>query len=198
MKASLALLCRDTDRRPAAAAATWLEKKNGKKLKLFIITSTPTGCWFEAPTAVMMGCKNMSNCAVIITIDASRRWTRLLFIWHYNASSPWHSSDFFFFPSVLIQETHKLYRQKLEELTSLQTTCSSVINKQRKSLKDLRHSLSRWVFPPLQQRVYLNIYSSQYEKVKKKKKKTALELYTFDIFPRKCLRMQKNPTKTSE
>uniref|UniRef100_A0AAQ5WWS0 Transmembrane protein 120B n=1 Tax=Amphiprion ocellaris TaxID=80972 RepID=A0AAQ5WWS0_AMPOC len=40
-------------------------------------------------------------------------------------------------------ETHKIYRQKLEELTNLQTTCSSAISKQRKGLKDLRHSLSK-------------------------------------------------------
>uniref|UniRef100_A0A668ASP7 Transmembrane protein 120B n=1 Tax=Myripristis murdjan TaxID=586833 RepID=A0A668ASP7_9TELE len=39
------------------------------------------------------------------------------------------------------QETHKVYRQKLEELTNLQATCSSAISKQRKCLKDLRHSL---------------------------------------------------------
>uniref|UniRef100_A0A665W7M6 Transmembrane protein 120B n=1 Tax=Echeneis naucrates TaxID=173247 RepID=A0A665W7M6_ECHNA len=41
------------------------------------------------------------------------------------------------------QETHKIYRQKLEELTNLQTTCSNAISKQRKGLKDLRHSLTR-------------------------------------------------------
>uniref|UniRef100_A0A8C2ZZ93 Transmembrane protein 120B n=1 Tax=Cyclopterus lumpus TaxID=8103 RepID=A0A8C2ZZ93_CYCLU len=40
-------------------------------------------------------------------------------------------------------ETHKVYRQKLEELTNLQTTCSSSISKQRKCLKDLRHSLTK-------------------------------------------------------
>ncbi|RVE65757.1 hypothetical protein OJAV_G00119850 [Oryzias javanicus] len=42
-----------------------------------------------------------------------------------------------------LQETHKIYRQKLEELTSLQATCSGAISKQRKSLKDLRRSLSK-------------------------------------------------------
>uniref|UniRef100_A0A665W748 Transmembrane protein 120B n=1 Tax=Echeneis naucrates TaxID=173247 RepID=A0A665W748_ECHNA len=42
-----------------------------------------------------------------------------------------------------LQETHKIYRQKLEELTNLQTTCSNAISKQRKGLKDLRHSLTR-------------------------------------------------------
>ncbi|XP_063745403.1 transmembrane protein 120B isoform X2 [Eleginops maclovinus] len=42
-----------------------------------------------------------------------------------------------------LQETHKVYRQKLEELTSLQTTCSSAISKQKKCLKDLRWSLTK-------------------------------------------------------
>ncbi|CAB1447786.1 unnamed protein product [Pleuronectes platessa] len=42
-----------------------------------------------------------------------------------------------------LQESHKVYRHKLEELTNLQTTCSSSISKQRKSLKDLRYSLSK-------------------------------------------------------
>ncbi|KAM8828562.1 transmembrane protein 120B isoform 1-T1 [Spinachia spinachia] len=42
-----------------------------------------------------------------------------------------------------LQETHKIYRQKLEELTNLQTTCSSAISKQRKCLKDLRYSLTK-------------------------------------------------------
>uniref|UniRef100_A0A8D0D146 Transmembrane protein 120B n=1 Tax=Sander lucioperca TaxID=283035 RepID=A0A8D0D146_SANLU len=42
-----------------------------------------------------------------------------------------------------LQETHKIYRQKLEELTNLQTTCSSAISKQRKCLKDLRRSLTK-------------------------------------------------------
>nr|XP_046230304.1 transmembrane protein 120B isoform X1 [Scatophagus argus] len=42
-----------------------------------------------------------------------------------------------------LQETHKIYRQKLEELTNLQATCSSAISKQRKCLKDLRYSLAK-------------------------------------------------------
>uniref|UniRef100_A0A3Q3WH04 Transmembrane protein 120B n=1 Tax=Mola mola TaxID=94237 RepID=A0A3Q3WH04_MOLML len=42
-----------------------------------------------------------------------------------------------------LQETHKIYRQKLEELTSLQMTCSGAISKQRKCLKDLRYSLTK-------------------------------------------------------
>ncbi|KAG8010684.1 hypothetical protein GBF38_009849 [Nibea albiflora] len=42
-----------------------------------------------------------------------------------------------------LQENHKIYRQKLEELTNLQTTCSSAISKQRKCLKDLRYSLTK-------------------------------------------------------
>ncbi|XP_055724005.1 transmembrane protein 120B isoform X2 [Salvelinus fontinalis] len=40
-------------------------------------------------------------------------------------------------------ETHKVYRQKLDELTNLQATCSSAISKQRKGLKDLGHSLCK-------------------------------------------------------
>ncbi|XP_042524916.1 transmembrane protein 120B isoform X3 [Dipodomys spectabilis] len=47
-----------------------------------------------------------------------------------------------------LQETHRIYRQKLEELTALQTLCSSSINKQKKRLKDLKHTL---------QRLYLNL-----------------------------------------
>ncbi|KAJ0057181.1 hypothetical protein NL108_002131 [Boleophthalmus pectinirostris] len=42
-----------------------------------------------------------------------------------------------------LQETHKIYRQKLEELTSLQTSCSNAINKQRKCLKDIKYNLKR-------------------------------------------------------
>uniref|UniRef100_A0A8C1KHG6 Transmembrane protein 120B n=1 Tax=Cyprinus carpio TaxID=7962 RepID=A0A8C1KHG6_CYPCA len=38
-----------------------------------------------------------------------------------------------------LQETHKVYRQKLEELTNLQAICSSAISKQRKGLKDLKN-----------------------------------------------------------
>ncbi|RXN24504.1 transmembrane protein 120A [Labeo rohita] len=43
----------------------------------------------------------------------------------------------------LNQETHKVYRQKLEELTNLQAICSSAISKQRKGLKDLKQSLHK-------------------------------------------------------
>ncbi|XP_076019973.1 transmembrane protein 120B [Genypterus blacodes] len=42
-----------------------------------------------------------------------------------------------------LQETHKVYRQKLEELTTLQSTCSNAISKQRKCLRDLRRSLAK-------------------------------------------------------
>ncbi|XP_077442275.1 transmembrane protein 120B isoform X1 [Vanacampus margaritifer] len=44
-----------------------------------------------------------------------------------------------------LQETHKLYRQKLEELTNLQSSCSDAIGKQRKCLKDLQRTLSKCV-----------------------------------------------------
>ncbi|KAM6318022.1 transmembrane protein 120B isoform 1-T1 [Podargus strigoides] len=42
-----------------------------------------------------------------------------------------------------LQETHKVYRQKLEEVTSLQTACSSSIHRQKKTLRDLKRSLQR-------------------------------------------------------
>ncbi|XP_034493813.1 transmembrane protein 120B isoform X3 [Ailuropoda melanoleuca] len=41
-------------------------------------------------------------------------------------------------------ETHRIYKQKLEELTSLQTSCSSSISKQKTRLKDLKHALQRY------------------------------------------------------
>lgn len=40
-----------------------------------------------------------------------------------------------------IQDTHRLYKQKLEEVTKLQDSCSGVISRQRKKLKDLAASL---------------------------------------------------------
>uniref|UniRef100_A0A8C5UDZ1 Transmembrane protein 120B n=1 Tax=Malurus cyaneus samueli TaxID=2593467 RepID=A0A8C5UDZ1_9PASS len=40
-------------------------------------------------------------------------------------------------------ETHKVYRQKLEEVTSLQTACSGSIHRQKKTLRNLKHSLQR-------------------------------------------------------
>uniref|UniRef100_A0A803WEG6 Transmembrane protein 120B n=1 Tax=Ficedula albicollis TaxID=59894 RepID=A0A803WEG6_FICAL len=48
------------------------------------------------------------------------------------------------FPVVVgVLETHKVYRQKLEEVTSLQTACSSSIHRQKKTLRDLKHGLQR-------------------------------------------------------
>ncbi|XP_009878645.1 PREDICTED: transmembrane protein 120B [Charadrius vociferus] len=44
---------------------------------------------------------------------------------------------------ITVLETHKVYRQKLEEVTSLQTACSSSIHRQKKTLRDLKHSLQR-------------------------------------------------------
>ncbi|EMP37104.1 hypothetical protein UY3_05635 [Chelonia mydas] len=41
------------------------------------------------------------------------------------------------------EETHKVYRQKLEELNNLQAACSSSIRKQKRKLKDLKYSLQR-------------------------------------------------------
>uniref|UniRef100_A0A673AHH1 Transmembrane protein 120B n=1 Tax=Sphaeramia orbicularis TaxID=375764 RepID=A0A673AHH1_9TELE len=57
----------------------------------------------------------------------------------------------FWDPSVVVcatvscgaNELHKIYRQKLEELTNLQATCSNAISKQRKCLKDLGYSLNK-------------------------------------------------------
>uniref|UniRef100_A0A8C5K3J2 Transmembrane protein 120B n=1 Tax=Jaculus jaculus TaxID=51337 RepID=A0A8C5K3J2_JACJA len=42
-----------------------------------------------------------------------------------------------------LQETHRIYRQKLEELAALQTLCSGSISKQKRRLKDLKHTLHR-------------------------------------------------------
>ncbi|KAF6083321.1 transmembrane protein 120B [Phyllostomus discolor] len=47
-----------------------------------------------------------------------------------------------------LQETHRVYRQKLEELTALQTLCSGSIRKQKARLRNLKHAL---------QRLYLNL-----------------------------------------
>uniref|UniRef100_A0AAA9SBD7 Transmembrane protein 120B n=1 Tax=Bos taurus TaxID=9913 RepID=A0AAA9SBD7_BOVIN len=43
-----------------------------------------------------------------------------------------------------LQETHRIYKQKLEELNALQTSCSSSINKQKTRLKDLKLTLQRY------------------------------------------------------
>jgi len=43
------------------------------------------------------------------------------------------------------QETHRLYKQKLEEVSKLQDSCSSSIVRQRKKLKDLSESLEELV-----------------------------------------------------
>ncbi|XP_062890202.1 transmembrane protein 120B isoform X3 [Mobula hypostoma] len=42
-----------------------------------------------------------------------------------------------------LQETHKVYRHKLDELTNLQTVCSNSISKQKRRLKDLACGLRR-------------------------------------------------------
>ncbi|ERE75965.1 transmembrane protein [Cricetulus griseus] len=41
-------------------------------------------------------------------------------------------------------ETHRIYKQKLEELTALQTQCSTSISKQKRHLRDLKHTLQRY------------------------------------------------------
>nr|XP_044988996.1 transmembrane protein 120B isoform X2 [Jaculus jaculus] len=43
-----------------------------------------------------------------------------------------------------LQETHRIYRQKLEELAALQTLYSGSISKQKRRLKDLKHTLHRY------------------------------------------------------
>uniref|UniRef100_A0A8C9T4X7 Transmembrane protein 120B n=1 Tax=Scleropages formosus TaxID=113540 RepID=A0A8C9T4X7_SCLFO len=55
---------------------------------------------------------------------------------------------FFFFFALLVcllnlrsQETHKVYRHKLDELTNLQTICSNSISKLRKRLRELEENL---------------------------------------------------------
>ncbi|KAG5844480.1 hypothetical protein ANANG_G00162960 [Anguilla anguilla] len=40
-----------------------------------------------------------------------------------------------------VQETHRLYKQKLEEVSKLQDSCAASISRQRKKLKDLSASL---------------------------------------------------------
>uniref|UniRef100_A0A673AXL6 Zgc:103681 n=1 Tax=Sphaeramia orbicularis TaxID=375764 RepID=A0A673AXL6_9TELE len=45
-----------------------------------------------------------------------------------------------------IQETHRLYLQKLEEISKLQNNCSSSISNQRKRLKEISQQLKKYVF----------------------------------------------------
>ncbi|XP_041078498.1 transmembrane protein 120B-like [Polyodon spathula] len=42
-----------------------------------------------------------------------------------------------------LQELHKVYRQKLDELTNLQTVCSNSISKHKKNLGEIKYSLRR-------------------------------------------------------
>ncbi|KAG7278185.1 hypothetical protein CRUP_002146 [Coryphaenoides rupestris] len=42
-----------------------------------------------------------------------------------------------------VQETHRLYKQKLEEVTKLQDSCTTAISRQRKKLKELAVSLKQ-------------------------------------------------------
>uniref|UniRef100_U3KP95 Transmembrane protein 120B n=2 Tax=Leporidae TaxID=9979 RepID=U3KP95_RABIT len=58
-----------------------------------------------------------------------------------RCESEWHELEGEF---QELQETHRVYRQKLEELTALQTSCSGSINRQKKRLKDLKHTLQRY------------------------------------------------------
>ena len=64
------------------------------------------------------------------------------------------SFSFFFFlfwllmwPHVLlIQETHRLYIQKLDEISNLQTKCTSSISRQRKRLKEVSQLVKKSVY----------------------------------------------------
>uniref|UniRef100_A0A8B9LH32 Transmembrane protein 120B n=1 Tax=Astyanax mexicanus TaxID=7994 RepID=A0A8B9LH32_ASTMX len=63
-----------------------------------------------------------------------------------------------------LQETHKVYRQKLEELTSLQAICSSSICKQRKGLKELRKTLHKYACDADQSEVIADLQTQIKEK----------------------------------
>lgn len=43
----------------------------------------------------------------------------------------------------IIQETHKMYLQKLDEISKLQKTCSSSISSQQKRLKEMSHLVKK-------------------------------------------------------
>uniref|UniRef100_A0A8C6W5M5 Transmembrane protein 120B n=1 Tax=Nannospalax galili TaxID=1026970 RepID=A0A8C6W5M5_NANGA len=62
-----------------------------------------------------------------------------------RCKSEWHELEGEF---QELQESHRIYKQKLEEVTALQTLCSSSIDKQKRRLKDLKLTL---------QRLYLNL-----------------------------------------
>ena len=49
------------------------------------------------------------------------------------------------FPFAHLQDAHRLYKQKLEEVTKLQISCSGAISRQKKKLKELTASLEEWV-----------------------------------------------------
>lgn len=51
-------------------------------------------------------------------------------------------------PRPLPQDTHRLYRLKLEELTKLQSGCTSAITRQKKRLQELALVLKKLGPPP--------------------------------------------------
>lgn len=55
----------------------------------------------------------------------------------------WSQLYIFFFSFFHLQDTHRLYKQKLEEVTKLQNSCSGAIARQRKKLKELTASLEQ-------------------------------------------------------
>lgn len=44
---------------------------------------------------------------------------------------------------LLTQETHRIYLEKLSEISKLQNNCSSSISRQRKRLKELSHLVKK-------------------------------------------------------
>lgn len=44
---------------------------------------------------------------------------------------------------VLIQETHRQYLQKMEEVSNLQNKCTSFISSQRKRLKEMSYQVKK-------------------------------------------------------
>ncbi|KTF71095.1 hypothetical protein cypCar_00048271 [Cyprinus carpio] len=86
-----------------------------------------------------------------------QRWNRAVILFTLIWDHYIHSLEMLFNPTGLkeclqewddlekdyqqVQETHRLYKQKLEEVSKLQDSCSSSIARQRKKLKDLSESL---------------------------------------------------------
>lgn len=63
------------------------------------------------------------------------------FVCNYNVMTCLYKLAYILDYACMLQETHRLYRQKLEEVSKLQDTCSTSISRQRKRLKELAVSL---------------------------------------------------------